>query len=126
MTLVMVYEGGKWYVKALEAGLTRAGDGSQPFYHPGDTSSRATLSPVGPDLGEVVYGGLEPGKFMRKCLCRAAAHPVGGPGLFPGCRVQRKAFDADLPDLASWSGPSKSATPTIPGCSFRRTTVSST
>jgi hypothetical protein len=100
LTLVMVYEGGKWYVKALENGRTRASDGSQPYYVPGDTSSRATLSPVGPDLGEVVYDGLEPGKFMRKWLFVGPLPiPWAGEGYFPDAEAQRKAFDADLPDL---------------------------
>jgi hypothetical protein len=101
LTLVMVYEGGKWYVKALENGRTRASDGSQPYYVPGDTSGRATVSPVEPNSGEVVYDGLEPGKFMRKWLFVGPLPiPWAGEGYFPDAEAQRKAFDADLPDLA--------------------------
>jgi hypothetical protein len=101
MTIVMVYEGGRWYVKAAENGRTRAGDGGQPYYQPGATSSRATLSPVEPNSGEVVYDGLEPGKFMRKWLFVGPLPiPWPGEGYFPDAEAQRKAFDADLPDLA--------------------------
>jgi hypothetical protein len=100
-TLVMVYEGGKWYVKSLEAGRTRTGDGSQPYYLPGDTVNRATLSPVEPNSGEVVYDGLEPGKFLRKWLFVGPLPiPWAGEGYFPDAETQKKAFDADLPDLA--------------------------
>jgi hypothetical protein len=88
-------------VKALEGGRARTGDGNPPVYYATATPARVTLSPVGPDLGEVVYDGLEPGKFMRKWLFLGPLPiPWAGEGYFPDTEAQKQAFDSDLPDLA--------------------------
>jgi hypothetical protein len=68
-TLVMVWENGKWYLQALEAGRTRDAAATRPSGPKATVSGGARALKAEPDTSEATYKGLPSAAFMRRWLC---------------------------------------------------------
>ncbi len=93
-TLTMVFQDGKWYLKAVEAGR-KTTDGTSKTET--QISGGVTLTKSKPDLSAATYEGLKPDQFMRKWLFLGPVQvPWKGEGYFPDEQTSNKFFDAEL------------------------------
>ena len=96
VTLTMVCQDGKWYLKNAEAGRKKT-QGENGAVH--QVSGGVTISKGKPDLSAATYEGLKPGQFMRKWLLLGPVDvPWKGPGYFPDAQTSGKFFDAESLD----------------------------
>ena len=96
-TIVMVYQGGKWYLEDLSIGRkkfesTESSDSK--------VSGGVTISKGKPDLSAATYDGLKPGQFMRKWLFLGLIQiPWEGETYFPDNEHSNKFFDTESLNL---------------------------
>jgi len=97
VTIVMVYQDGKWYLDDLELGRKKTESTE-------DAESKAaggvTISKTKPDLSAASYDGLKPGQFMRKWLFLGLIQiPWEGETYFPDNETSMKFFDTETLNL---------------------------
>jgi hypothetical protein len=96
-TLVMVYQGGKWYLQGIETGRTET---ESTVNAERKAAGGVTISKTKPDLSAATYENLKPGQFLRNWLFLG---PVGipwqGSGYFPDEETSNKFFDTESLNL---------------------------
>jgi hypothetical protein len=92
-TLVMVYQGGTWYLAGLEAGRRGEPSSGAPVAR---SAGGVTVSTAQGHLGDATYDGLQPGRFMRRWLFLGPIDvPWGGEGYFPDEKTSDAFFDME-------------------------------
>lgn len=100
-TLVMTFNGGKWYLKGIEQGRTRTKKSDGVFSTAGKTKGGVAIArPAEPDLGMATYKNPEPGKFMRKWLFLGPISvPWEGDSFFPDDATANRFFETETLDV---------------------------
>ena len=92
-TLVMVYQGGKWYLQGIETGRKET---DSTVNVESKAAGGVTISKIEPDLSTATYENLKPGQFLRNWLFLGPVDiPWHGEGYFPDEKTSNKFFDTE-------------------------------
>ncbi len=96
-TLVMVYQGGKWYLQGIETGRKET---ESAVNAESKAAGGVTISKRKPDLSAATYENLKPGQFLRNWLFLGPVDvPWQGGGYFPDEETSNKFFDTESLNL---------------------------